>query len=122
MAIFADQLVGWRLGIAPGFYTAQQDLVANLMRLNLLATLMFSLSGLVIAGLQANQHFLLPAIAPSMYDIGTLFGVLILAPEKGYRSARSPCQLLAWASKAWCMASDWGRAVPAGAGAGVISL
>ncbi len=55
------------------------------MRLNLVATLLFSLGGLVIAGLQANQHFLLPAIAPSMYDLGTLFGVLILAPEQGYQ-------------------------------------
>ena len=85
VALFADQLVGWRLGIAPGFSTGQQELVASLMRLNLVATLLFSLGGLVIAGLQANQHFLLPAIAPSMYDIGTLFGVLILAPEQGYQ-------------------------------------
>ena len=84
VALFADQLVRWRLGIAPGFTLEQQELVASLMRLNLLATLLFSLGGLVIAGLQANQHFLLPAIAPSMYDIGMLFGVLILAPEQGY--------------------------------------
>jgi putative peptidoglycan lipid II flippase len=55
------------------------------MRLNLIATLLFSLSGLAMAGLQAHQHFLFPAIAPSMYDIGTLFGVLILAPEKAYQ-------------------------------------
>ena len=53
------------------------------MRINLFGTLLFSLSGLAIAGLQANQHFFLPALAPSMYDIGTLFGVLVLAPEKG---------------------------------------
>ena len=85
VALFANQLVGWRLGIAPGFSTGQQELVASLMRLNLVATLLFSLGGLVIAGLQANQHFLLPAIAPSMYDIGALFGVLILAPEQGYQ-------------------------------------
>ena len=85
VALFADQLVSWRLGIAPGFTLEQQQLVASLMRLNLLATLLFSLGGLVIAGLQANQHFLLPAIAPSMYDVGMLFGVLILAPEQGYQ-------------------------------------
>ncbi|MCK5794764.1 MAG: hypothetical protein KAH12_08650, partial [Anaerolineales bacterium] len=35
-------------------------------------------------GLQAQQHFLVPALAPSMYDIGSLFGILILAPEKGF--------------------------------------
>lgn len=85
IAIFAEPLVGWRLGIAPGFTSTQQALVANLMRLNLISTLIFSLSGLVIAGLQANQHFLLPAMAPSMYDLGMLFGVIILAPERGYQ-------------------------------------
>ncbi len=85
VAVFAHQMVQWGFGIAPGFTPAQQSLVANLMRLNLFATLLFSLSGLVIASLQANQHFLLPAIAPSMYDLGALFGVLILAPQSGYQ-------------------------------------
>ncbi len=85
MAIFADQLVAWKIGIAPGFSPEQQTLVADLMRLNLIATMLFSLAGLVIAGLQANQHFLLPAIAPSMYDIGALVGILILVPEQGIR-------------------------------------
>jgi putative peptidoglycan lipid II flippase len=82
--IFSRQLVGSGLGIAPGFDAQQQALVVNLMRLNLIATLLFSVAGLVIAGLQANQHFLLPALARSMYDVGTLFGVIILAPETGY--------------------------------------
>jgi putative peptidoglycan lipid II flippase len=81
MAIFADQLVASNVGIAPGFGPEQQTLVADLMRLNLIATMLFSLAGLVIAGLQANQHFVLPALAPSMYDIGALVGILILVPE-----------------------------------------
>lgn len=85
VAIYARQLVGSNLGIAPGFSPDQQTLVIELMRLNLVATLLFSISGLVIAGLQANQHFLLPALAKSMYDIGTLIGVIILAPETGYQ-------------------------------------
>jgi putative peptidoglycan lipid II flippase len=85
IAIFAEQLVGWQLGIAPGFVETQQALVTDLMRLNLIATLLFSISGLVIAGLQANQHFLLPALARSMYDIGTLIGIVILAPQTGYQ-------------------------------------
>ncbi len=83
IAIFAEKIVSAGWGIAPGFDQSQQALVVDLMRLNLFATLLFSMSGLVIAGLQANQHFLLPALAPSMYDVGTLIGVLILVPEKG---------------------------------------
>ncbi|HSB65068.1 MAG TPA: murein biosynthesis integral membrane protein MurJ [Anaerolineales bacterium] len=71
--------------VTPGFSAEQQQLVSNIMRLDLIATVIFSLSGLVIAGLQANQHFLLPAMAPSMYDLGMLFGVIILSPDVGYK-------------------------------------
>jgi putative peptidoglycan lipid II flippase len=85
VALFATQLVGSNLGVAPGFNPAQQAQVVGLMRINLITTMLFSISGLVIAGLQANQHFLLPALARSMYDIGTLIGVLILAPSTGYQ-------------------------------------
>ncbi len=83
IAIFAGPLVGWRLGIAPGFHSEQQQLVAELMRLNLIATLIFSISGLVMAGLQANQHFLFPALAPLLYNAGQIFGAGILAPSAG---------------------------------------
>ncbi|HEY9077237.1 MAG TPA: murein biosynthesis integral membrane protein MurJ [Anaerolineaceae bacterium] len=83
VALLAEPLVGMRLGIAPGFNTSQQALVVELMRMNLVATLIFSISGLVMAGLQANQHFLLPAIAPLLYNIGQIFGAIFLAPEGG---------------------------------------
>ncbi len=85
VALLATQLVGGNLGVAPGFSPAQQAQVVDLMRINLITTLLFSISGLVIAGLQANQHFILPALARSMYDVGTLIGVLILAPSTGYQ-------------------------------------
>ncbi len=84
VAIFAGSMVRAEIGIAPGFDTAQQDLVIKLMRMNLIATLIFSISGLVMAGLQANQHFLLPALAPVFYNIGQIFGVSILSPSQGY--------------------------------------
>jgi putative peptidoglycan lipid II flippase len=83
LAILAVPLV--QRVVTPGFSVEQQQLVTHIMRLDLIATMIFSLSGLVIAGLQANQHFLLPAMAPSMYDLGMLFGVIILAPETGYQ-------------------------------------
>jgi putative peptidoglycan lipid II flippase len=85
--IFASPIVRGQIGVAPGFSPELQSLVAELMRLNLIATLIFSLSGLVIAGLQANQHFLLPALAPAMYDVGQIFGAVVLAPEQGYHVA-----------------------------------
>jgi putative peptidoglycan lipid II flippase len=82
IAVLAQPLV--HNYIAPGFTPDQQKLVVELMQLNLLATLIFSISGLIMAGLQANQHFLLPAIAPPLYNLGQIFGALILAPAKGY--------------------------------------
>jgi len=82
-AIFANELVNWRLGIAPGFQPEQRVLVAELMRLNLIATLIFSISGLVMAGLQSRQHFLLPAAAPLLYNLGQIIGAVILAPTQG---------------------------------------
>ena len=88
VAVFAAPMVKAEIGIAPGFTTAQQQLVIDLMRLNLVATIIFSLSGLVMAGLQANQHFFLPALAPLFYNIGQIFGVTILSPEHGYTLGR----------------------------------
>lgn len=75
LAIFADPLV--RNVIVPGFAPDQQLLVINLMRLNLIAALLFSISGLTMSALQAQQHFLLPALAPILYNVGQIVGVLI---------------------------------------------
>jgi len=77
--LFAQPLV--KYVIAPGFPAPQQALTVELMRIDLIAILIFSISGLVMAGLQANQHFLLPALAPALYNIGQIFGLLVLAPK-----------------------------------------
>jgi putative peptidoglycan lipid II flippase len=84
IAIFAKPLVESQIGIVPGFSPSQHILVAHLMQLNLIATLIFSISGLVMSGLQANQHFLFPALAPIFYNVGQIFGALVLAPTKPY--------------------------------------
>ncbi len=69
--------------VVSGFALPQQQLVAELMRLNLVATLLFSISGLMIGALQANQHFLLPALAPILYNVGQIIGLLVLVPRFG---------------------------------------
>ncbi|MBN2044619.1 MAG: murein biosynthesis integral membrane protein MurJ [Anaerolineales bacterium] len=79
IAIFAPWLV--ETFIAKGFAAEQKALTTSLMRLDLIAIMIFSISGLVMAGLQANQHFLLPALAPTMYNLGQIFGAGYLAPE-----------------------------------------
>jgi putative peptidoglycan lipid II flippase len=84
VAFFAEQIVRSQVGIAPGFGSGQQALIAELMRLNLVATLIFSISGLVMAGLQSNQHFLLPALAPALYNVGQIIGALVFSPTEPY--------------------------------------
>jgi putative peptidoglycan lipid II flippase len=80
--LLAEPLV--RIVIAPGFNDpAKWALTTSLMRLDLLAILIFSVSGLVMAGLQANQHFLLPALAPGFYNLGQIFGITVLGPRLG---------------------------------------
>jgi putative peptidoglycan lipid II flippase len=81
IALFPLVLV--RRVVTPGFSLEQQLLVADLMRLNLIATLIFSISGLVMGALQANQHFFLPALAPVFYNIGQIVGVILLKPAFG---------------------------------------
>ena len=83
IAVFARPLV--EIVIAPGFPAPQKALTVELMRLDLVAIVIFSISGLVMAGLQANQHFLLPAMAPALYNLGQIFGVAVLAPSQGLR-------------------------------------
>jgi putative peptidoglycan lipid II flippase len=83
VVIFAEPIVNAELGIAPGFGAEQRQLLAELMRLNLVGTILFSISGLIMASLQANQHFLLPALAPTMYNVGQIIGAIFLVPRFG---------------------------------------
>ncbi|OQY84015.1 MAG: hypothetical protein B6D40_06180 [Anaerolineae bacterium UTCFX3] len=81
IALLADPLA--QRVVAPGFPAEQKALLAQLMRLNLVGTIIFSISGLTMASLQANQHFVLPALAPTMYNVGQIFGAVYLVPRYG---------------------------------------
>jgi putative peptidoglycan lipid II flippase len=81
LAIFAPWIVAETVG--RGFAPEYQQLCANLMRVILIGTMVFAISGVVMSALQANQHFFLPALAPIMYNLGILAGVIFLAPELG---------------------------------------
>ena len=54
-----------------------------LLRTLLPTVVVFGLSGLVMGILNAHQRFWLPAIAPAMYSLGQIGGVLLLPPEWG---------------------------------------
>lgn len=69
--------------VAPGFTQAGRQQTVELMRILLLSTMIFSVSGIVMGILQSHNHFLLPALAPIMFDAGILFGVVFLLKPFG---------------------------------------
>jgi putative peptidoglycan lipid II flippase len=84
-AILAALLAPWLVGtiIAPGFDTQRQALTVDLMRVMLITPVIFGVSGVFMGILNARQHFLLPALAPILYNLGIILGALFLAPDMG---------------------------------------
>jgi putative peptidoglycan lipid II flippase len=82
-AVFAPQIV--RYALAPGFSSdpALFSLTVNLLRIQLVSAVIFGLGGLIAGILNSHQIFLVPALTPSMYQLGMIFGVLVLAPGMG---------------------------------------
>ncbi len=65
-----------------------RTLTVQLMRVMLLSTIIFGASGIIMGALNARQHFLLPALAPIVYNLGIIAGAIIWAgigrrPEMG---------------------------------------
>ena len=77
-AIIAQPLVS--ATVAVGFSPHDQLLTANLMRLMLLTPIVFGVSGIVSGILNSHHHFVLPAFAPVMYNLGIIGGAWFLAP------------------------------------------
>jgi len=87
LAILAVLLAPWLISsiIAPGFDPARQALAVSLMRIMLITPVIFGVSGVVMGILNAQQHFLLPALAPIVYNLGIIFGAIALAPTMGVK-------------------------------------
>jgi putative peptidoglycan lipid II flippase len=71
--------------VVPGWadQPAQLAQTVSLMRIMLLSTLLFSISGLVMAIHNAQQHFFTPALAPITFNSGIILGTVLLAPHFG---------------------------------------
>lgn len=69
--------------VAPGFDAVTAQNTVDMMRILLLSTIIFAVSGIFSGILNSHQHFLLPALAPIMFDIGILAGVIFLLPRFG---------------------------------------
>lgn len=81
IAIFAPHLAKV---VAPGFEPDKQIMVANLMRIMLLSPFFFGLSNLAGGVLNSFRNFIVYAIAPIMYNLGIILGVIFLVPQFGY--------------------------------------
>ena len=81
--MFAPQIV--RYALAPGFSSdpALFSLTVDLLRIQLVSAVLFGMGGLIAGILNSHQIFLVPALTPSMYQLGMIFGVLVLAPGMG---------------------------------------
>lgn len=83
VALFAPQVV--RYALAPGLSTDPHlfRLTIDLLRIQLISAILFGLGGLLVGILNAHQIFLIPALTPALYQLGIIFGALVLAPFLG---------------------------------------
>ncbi len=58
-------------------------MTARLMRIMLISTVIFGISGIVMGIHHAHDHFLAPALAPIAYNVGIIIGALYLVPVLG---------------------------------------
>ena len=81
LAAFAPQVVA--ATVAQGFAPEDQALTAALMRWMLITPIVFGVSGIVMGILNSHQHFVLPALAPVLYNAAIIAGALFIAPTMG---------------------------------------
>ncbi|HEY3488752.1 MAG TPA: murein biosynthesis integral membrane protein MurJ [Candidatus Deferrimicrobiaceae bacterium] len=78
--LFAERLIPL---IAPGFPPAQVEIAARLTRIVLPAQTFFYFGGLLMAVQYAHKRFLIPALAPLVYNAGIIVGGLTLGARYG---------------------------------------
>ena len=72
-----------RVMLVPDFSPGLQQLTADIMRIILIQTTIFGISGVLSSMLNAHQHFALPALAPLALDIGYVVGLYLFVPQLG---------------------------------------
>ena len=86
LCLLAAILAPWFVQTFYGDFTlAQQALTIELMRYMLISTVIFGVSGVFMGILNAQQHFLLPALAPVVYNLSIILAAWFLGPILGVR-------------------------------------
>ena len=78
--IFAPEVIKL---IVPGFDPSAQARTVGLARVMLLSPIFFGLSSFFSSVLQYFNRFLAYSLAPILYNLGIIFGVIFLAPKMG---------------------------------------
>ncbi len=79
--LLARPLMTWI--VAPGLSAENTDVAVDLMRILLLSPVFLGL-GIAAKGiLEAHHRFTLPALAPVLYNLAIIFGIVVLAPTYG---------------------------------------
>lgn len=65
-----------RVLVAPALSPDVQARTVELMRVMLISPTVFGVSGVLMGALNAHQHFLLPALAPVVYNLGLIGGAV----------------------------------------------
>ena len=69
--------------VSPGFSGEKYSLTVNLTRILLLSPWLFSISAVFSAILNSFRNFILVALAPLIYNLSIILGILFLAPRFG---------------------------------------
>lgn len=69
--------------IVPGFSPADQALTATMTRIMIFSPLLFGISGILSSVAQSYERFIAYAVAPLLYNLGIIVGILLLAPWGG---------------------------------------
>src|SRR3989338_7032446 len=69
--------------VVPGFSAQQKELMTSLVRLMLLSPILFGISSVFSGVLQYSSRFLWYALAPVVYNLGIIGGIIFLAPSLG---------------------------------------
>jgi len=69
--------------IAPGFSGEKKELTVLLTRIMFISPILFGISSILGGILQYFHRFFVNSLAPIMYNIGIIIGILFFVPEKG---------------------------------------
>lgn len=86
--IFAKPLINWSIALAnplDPFSVDQIDQMVSMMRILLISPAILGISNLITGVLHVYQRFVIPQIAPLLYNLGGLVAIFVLVPFLGIK-------------------------------------